>query len=141
MLGRALFRFDPQCLANERYGHLLEASWNGLRPYLNRALFHVVLTRRGQPYTKAIPEADVAGNLESVLDEHLWIASQLDADAVRSALSCAVVGFSAAKGTLPVSAVDTVCANVTRSARFSRDQSLRILAMRVFGSGAGPASS
>jgi hypothetical protein len=82
VLGRALFRFDPQCLANERYGHLLEASWNGLRPYLNRALFHVVLTRRGQPYTKAIPEAVVAGNLESVLDEHLWIASQLDADAV-----------------------------------------------------------
>ncbi len=82
VLGRALFRFDAQCLANERYGHLLEASWNGLRPYLNRSLFHVVLTRRGQAYTKAIPEAVVAGNLESVLDEHLWIASQLDADAV-----------------------------------------------------------
>ncbi|MBA3440625.1 MAG: hypothetical protein H0T92_12215 [Pyrinomonadaceae bacterium] len=30
----------------------------------------------------AIPEAVVAGNLESVLDEHLWIASQLDADAI-----------------------------------------------------------
>jgi hypothetical protein len=31
----------------------------------------------------AIPEAVVAGNLESVLDEHLWIMSQLDADAVK----------------------------------------------------------
>ena len=82
VLGRALHRFDDQCITNERYGLLLEASWNGLRPYLNRALFHASLTRRGQTYMDAIPEAVVAGNLESVLDEHLWIASQLDADAI-----------------------------------------------------------
>jgi hypothetical protein len=82
VLGRALYRFDRICLANENYGPLLNASWNGLRPYLNRSLFQAALTRRAQPYTKAIPEAVVAGNLESVLDEHLWIASKLDADAV-----------------------------------------------------------
>jgi hypothetical protein len=61
----------------------MSASWNGLRPYLNRSVFQSVLTRGGQSYTDAIPEAVVAGNLESVLDEHLWIASKLNADAIR----------------------------------------------------------
>lgn len=82
VLGRALYRFDPTCLTNDRYGALVDASWNGLRRYLNRGLFHAVLARRGQSYTSAIPEVVVAGNLESVLDEHLWIISQLDADAI-----------------------------------------------------------
>jgi hypothetical protein len=82
VLGRALYRFDQSCIANENYGRLLNASWHGLRSYLNRSLFQAVLTRRGQRYTHAIPEAVVAGNLESVLDEHLWIAGKLDADAI-----------------------------------------------------------
>lgn len=84
VLGRSLYRFDPECISNSKYkyGQLLEASWNGLRSYLNRSLFQAVLRRRGQRYTHAIPEAVVAGNLESVLDEHLWIASRLDADAI-----------------------------------------------------------
>lgn len=82
VLGRALYRFDPNCLAGERYRELLDAAWNGLRQYLNRSLFHALLARRGQSYTDAIPEAVLAGNLESVLDEHLWITSRLDADAI-----------------------------------------------------------
>jgi hypothetical protein len=82
VLGRALYRFDRTCITNQGYGRLLDASWNGLRPYLSRSLFQAALTRRGQAYTKAIPEAVVAGNLESVLDEHLWIAGRLDADAI-----------------------------------------------------------
>lgn len=82
VLGRALYRFDETCITNDSFNQLLNASWNGLRPYLNRSLFQAVLTSRGQPYTKAIPEAVIAGNLESVLDEHLWIASKLDADAI-----------------------------------------------------------
>lgn len=82
VLGRCLYRFYPECLTKERYGQVLDASWNGLRSYLNRSLFQAALTRRGQKYTHAIPEAVVAGNLESVLDEHLWITSKLDADAV-----------------------------------------------------------
>ncbi|MBE0541988.1 MAG: hypothetical protein IH623_11420, partial [Verrucomicrobia bacterium] len=44
VLGRALYRFDKTCITNPHYGHLLEASWNGLRPYLNRSLFHAALT-------------------------------------------------------------------------------------------------
>jgi hypothetical protein len=82
VLGRSLYRFDAECIKNEKYGQLLEASWNGLRSYLNRSLFQAALTRRGQRYTHAIREAVVTGNLESVLDEHLWIASKLDADAI-----------------------------------------------------------
>lgn len=82
VLGRALFRFDRACLANDRYGNLVDASWNGLRSYLNRSLFRVALTHHRQPYTEAIPEAVIAGNLESVLDEHLWITSKLDTDAI-----------------------------------------------------------
>lgn len=82
VLGRALYRFDQTCIHNSRYLALLDASWNGLRSYLNRSLFLASLTRRRQTYTKAIPEAVVAGNLESVLDEHLWVTSRLDADAV-----------------------------------------------------------
>jgi hypothetical protein len=82
VLGRALYRFDQTCIHNARYLALLDASWNGLRSYLNRSLFQASLTRRRQTYMKAIPEAVVAGNLESVLDEHLWVTSRLDADAV-----------------------------------------------------------
>jgi len=82
VLGRALRRFDPNCLDDQQFGHLLEASWNGLRPYLNRSIFQEALTRRGQRYTEAIPDAVVAGNLESVLDEHLWISSKLNGDAI-----------------------------------------------------------
>jgi hypothetical protein len=82
VLGRALYRFDKTCVTSSHYLKLLEASWNGLRSYLNRSLFLAALTRRGQTYTKAIPEAVVAGNLESVLDEHLWVTSRLDADAI-----------------------------------------------------------
>ncbi len=82
VLGRALYRYDPTCLNRDHYSELLDASWNGLRSYLNRSLFQAALTRRSQKYTQAIPEAIVAGNLESVLDEHLWISSKLDAGAI-----------------------------------------------------------
>jgi hypothetical protein len=82
VLGRALYRFDPDCINSNHYQSLLDASWNGLRPYLNRGLFHGILARRNQSYTDAILEAVVAGNLESVLDEHLWIVGNLNADAI-----------------------------------------------------------
>lgn len=83
VLGRSLCRFDSDCMSDGKYGQLLNASWNGLRSYLNRSIFQALLARGGQRYTHAIPEAVVAGNLESVLDEHLWIAGKLDADAIQ----------------------------------------------------------
>ena len=82
VLGRALYRFDQGCLDGDAFGGLLDLSWNGLRSYLNCSWFKAVLTRRREHYIRAIPEAVVAGNLESVLDEHLWISSRLDGDAV-----------------------------------------------------------
>ena len=84
VLGRALYRFSPNCLDNEDYGDLLAMSWNGLRSYLNRSWFKAALTRGREHYTRAIPEAVVAGNLESVLDEHFWITGCLDGDANRA---------------------------------------------------------
>jgi hypothetical protein len=82
VMGRVLHRFNSSCLNGDGLGDILAASWNGLRLYLNNAWFKAALTRRGQFYTDSILEAVVAGNLESVLDEHLWITSQLEADAV-----------------------------------------------------------
>jgi len=82
VVGRVLHRFNPACVTGDGFGAILQASWNGLRLYLNNAWFKAALTRRGRFYTDSILEAVVAGNLESVLDEHLWIMSQLDADAV-----------------------------------------------------------
>ncbi len=38
VLRRCLYRFDPECVTSERCGQLLDASWNGLRSYLNRSL-------------------------------------------------------------------------------------------------------
>lgn len=84
VLGRALYRFNSHCLEGDAFEGLLDLSWNGLRGYLNRSWFKAVLTRRREPFVRAIPEAIVAGNLESVLDEHLWISSRLDGDAIAS---------------------------------------------------------
>jgi hypothetical protein len=79
VLGRALRRFDSTACNQETFSGLLDASWNGLRAFLNKSWFKDALTRRGQHYTDAILEAVVDGNLESVLDEHLWITAILTA--------------------------------------------------------------
>ena len=85
VLARVMWRFDRTCLRGNAFKDLLQASWDGLRQYLNRALFHAVLTkgRIKRTYPDAIAAAVVDGNLESVLDEHLWITSKLDADAIQ----------------------------------------------------------
>ncbi len=78
VLGRALCRFDATACYQDAFSGLVEASWNGLRAFLNKSWFRDALAKRGQNYTDAILEAVVDGNLESVLDEHLWITGQLD---------------------------------------------------------------
>jgi hypothetical protein len=93
VLGRALYRFDPTVL-DKQFGKLLKTSWNGLRPYLNKSLFKAVLTRsKKQPYTHAIPEAIVAGNFESVLDEHFWIQGRLGAESASDLLKQLNIAF------------------------------------------------
>ena len=82
VLGRAIYRHNEHILDADSYGELLELSWNGLRTYLNRSWFKAALTKRGGHYQRAILDAVVDGNLESVIDEHLWISSRLDGEGV-----------------------------------------------------------
>lgn len=82
VLGRAWYRHCSGCLSGDTLGELIDLSWNGFRSYLNRAWFKAALTRRGEHYPDAIRRAIAEGNLESVLDEHLWITSRLDGEGV-----------------------------------------------------------
>lgn len=82
VLGRAWYRFHPACLIGEPFGELLDLSWSGMRSYLSRSAFRAALSRRGENYADAIRRAVAEGNLESVLDEHLWITSRLSSEGV-----------------------------------------------------------
>jgi hypothetical protein len=53
-----------------------------MRSYLNRSSFRAALSRRGENYTDAIRRAVAEGNLESVVDEHIWITSRLSSEGV-----------------------------------------------------------
>lgn len=54
----------------------LRASWEGLRSYLNNPWMDASLGGRGS-YRSRISRAILDGNLESVLDEHLWVTASL----------------------------------------------------------------
>ena len=54
----------------------LRASWEGLRSYLNNQWMAASMDGRGN-YRKRISRAILDGNLESVLDEHLWVIGTL----------------------------------------------------------------
>ena len=58
------------------YFRALRASWEGLRSYLNNPWMAASISDRGD-YRKRISRAILEGNLESVLDEHLWITGTL----------------------------------------------------------------
>lgn len=73
VLGRAVRRHAPQA----SYGALFRASWMGLRTYLDRPWFAAALQRRKQTFVEALQQAVFDGNLESVLDEHLWVERTL----------------------------------------------------------------
>lgn len=76
-LGRALLRHWPNAVDAEGFYSTLAASWNGLRNYLDQRWFYSLLCKRGESYPDALLRVVVDGNLEAVLDEHLWIISQL----------------------------------------------------------------
>jgi hypothetical protein len=73
MLGRAVRRHSPEA----SYSALFRAAWIGLRKYLDRPWFVAALVKRDQSYSDALKAAVVDGNLESVLDEHLWLEGVL----------------------------------------------------------------
>lgn len=77
VVGRALYRHWSEAVGERGYAHALEASWIGLRNYLDQRWFFSALRGKKQTYPNAIRRAILEGNLESVLDEHLWITAQL----------------------------------------------------------------
>ena len=54
----------------------LRASWEGLRSYLNNPWMNASMSGRGD-YRERISRAILDGNLEAVLDEHLWVTGTL----------------------------------------------------------------
>ena len=73
IVGRALWRHAADTLNLETYPCVVRLSWQGLRPYLDNP---VLLSAIGGASTiDGLLGATFAGNLESVLDEHLWIRS------------------------------------------------------------------
>ena len=95
VLARSLDRhglvLDDQNAANLRSA--LRASWEGVRSYLNNPWMDASLGDQ-RDYRVRISEAILDGNLESVLDEHLWVTATLRhlapralVDQLRTALS------------------------------------------------------
>lgn len=83
-VGRSLLRHWPEavsdvydCQGKLRFRHTLAASWIGLRNYLDQRWFYKVLCKEDESYPEALLRVVVDGNLEAVLDEHLWITSRL----------------------------------------------------------------
>jgi hypothetical protein len=76
-VGRALQRHWSGAVSEDGFSSTLAVSWNGLRTYLDQRWFYTLLCKNDESYPDALLRVVVDGNLESVLDEHLWIISQL----------------------------------------------------------------
>jgi hypothetical protein len=76
VVGRALQRHWEKACTQVGYYDVIDVAWNGLRTYLDQRWFVKVLEGE-RNYPAAIQRAVKEGNLESVLDEHLWITRQL----------------------------------------------------------------
>ncbi|MFO0806398.1 MAG: helicase-related protein [Gemmataceae bacterium] len=84
VVGRSLKRHWAGAVSDDRdskgqlrFRHTLAASWMGLRNYLDQRWFYRVLCKEKEHYPDALQRVVVDGNLEAVLDEHLWIVSRL----------------------------------------------------------------
>jgi len=76
VLGRSLSRHGLDLQSEKGLPQALSASWEGLRSYLNNPWMEAALPGK-EDYRERINEAVLQGNLESVLDEHLWVISTL----------------------------------------------------------------
>ncbi|MGO8735855.1 MAG: helicase-related protein [Terriglobia bacterium] len=77
VLGRALSRHWPDAVTKSGFEHTLDAAWRGLRNYLDQPCFVKALGGGERHYPESLKKAVQDGNLESVLDEQLWITTQL----------------------------------------------------------------
>ncbi len=71
--GRALWRHAVDTLNLDTYPCVVRLSWQGLRSYLDNPI--LLSAMGGTSAIDGLLTATFAGNLESVLDEHLWIRS------------------------------------------------------------------
>ena len=76
VVGRALQRHWNECLNPRHFLTTLSVSWNGLRTYLDQQWFAAALDGLAD-YPSALLKAMIGGNLESVLDEHLYMLGVL----------------------------------------------------------------
>jgi hypothetical protein len=76
VIGRALNRHWGDAVTIDGYPITLDVVWNGFRNYLDQRWFVMALGGDSN-YPSAIQTAVYDSNLESVLDEHFWIISQL----------------------------------------------------------------
>ena len=77
VFGRALRRHWPGAVGEDGFFHTLDASWTGLRNYLDQRWFFLAFRQPKEKYPEVIHRLILEGNLESVLDEHLWIIGRL----------------------------------------------------------------
>jgi hypothetical protein len=77
VIGRALKRHWPEAICGDGLQHTVMASWHGLRNYLDNPLFAAAMGEGDESYPTAIMEAVKNGNLESVLDEQIWLLRTL----------------------------------------------------------------
>ena len=76
VMARAVKRHWPEVFEEENFFYLTRLCWRGLRTYFDAPWFVAALTKeKKQQFPDAIRRAVVAGNLESVLDEHFWYLS------------------------------------------------------------------
>jgi len=76
VMGRALTRHWKDAVSGG-FNNTLDATWSGLRTYLDQPWFVKALGGGERQYPDSLQKAIIDGNLESVLDEHLWVTSRL----------------------------------------------------------------
>ena len=77
VLTRTFLRHIPSSeSAQSFFSHLLKVCWVGLRSYFNNPWMEASMNGRGG-YRARISRNILEGNLESVLDEHLWVTKTL----------------------------------------------------------------
>jgi len=77
IVGRSLRRHWGDAVNKVGFAKTLDASWLAFRNYLDQRWFYGALRKKKEKYPDAVKRAALEGNLEAVLDEHLWITARL----------------------------------------------------------------